>query len=300
MTQKVLIAGGSGFTGKAISSYLSSKGYQITWVSRTVQKTDCIEVITWENLENHQNSYDIIINLCGANILSLPWTKRRKQQLLKSRIDPIDALSRFIKKSDPSSWPALWINASAVGIYDQKEQECDESSDTRSSTPGDFLKTLAHKWEHHFFSTLENSNIRLVTARFGIILDKSGGMLKPCALAFKLGLGGRLGSGTQAFPWISLEDLCGAIEKIITSPLHGPVNFTSPGNCSNLTFTKALAKALHRWALFPVPSFVLKLLLGERSTLLLQGCRPAPQKLLNAGFEFQHASIDSFLKSHLS
>ena len=306
MNKKVLIAGGSGFSGKVISAHLLTLGYQVTWLTRkstlaSIDTKSPYRVITWEDLPTLQNdSYDVIINLCGANILSHPWTKKRKQILLSSRVGPTQNLIDYIQQCPPSHQPALWINASAVGIYDQLNQDCDEHSVSHLAEKNNFLKSLATAWENKFYSFSNRGKTRLVSARFGVILDKAGGMLKPCSLAFYLGLGGRLGSGKQIFPWISLHDVCRAIEFIISSPIAGPVNFTSPDFVTNQEFTNALAKALRRLAIFPVPAFILKLILGGRSDLLLKGCRAKPKKLLDAGFTFEHSNIKQFLTAHFT
>jgi uncharacterized protein len=239
---------------------------------------------------------DAVVNLAGASIAGGRWTKERKALLHSSRIDTTRALVNALAKMNAR--PRVLVSASAIGIYGDRGEEVL----TEESKPGtDFLAGLAREWEAEALKA-EALGIRVVLARFGIILARQGGALAKMLLPFKLGAGGRLGSGRQWMSWIALEDVVGIVRFAIENgSVRGAVNVVAPGAVQNAEFTKALAKAVHRPALFPAPAFALRLMLGEMAdALLLSSQRVAPQRLQQLGFRFQRADLPSALVALLA
>jgi uncharacterized protein (TIGR01777 family) len=194
--------------------------------------------------------------------------------------------------------PSVLVSASAIGIYGNRG---DELLTEESKAGADFLAELARDWEAEALKA-EALGIRVVLARFGIILSREGGALAKMLLPFKLGAGGRLGSGQQWMSWVTLEDVVGVLRMVIEkAAVRGAVNVVAPQPVKNAEFTKVLAKALHRPALFPAPEFALRLALGEMAdALLLSSQRVAPQRLEQAGFRFAHADLTTALGAVLS
>jgi len=239
---------------------------------------------------------DAVVNLAGASIAGGRWTKERKALLHSSRIDTTRALVNALAKMNAR--PRVLVSASAIGYYGN----CGEEVLTEESKPGtDFLSGLAREWEGEALKA-EALGIRVVLARFGIILARHGGALAKMLLPFKLGAGGRLGSGKQWMSWITLEDVTRIIRCAIENgAVRGAVNVVAPQPAQNTEFTKALAKALHRPALFPVPGFALRLALGEMAdALLLSSQRVRPQKLQQLGKTFLHSDLPSALSRILA
>src|SRR5256884_1193832 len=197
---------------------------------------------------------DAVVNLAGASIAGGRWTKDRKALLHSSRIDTTRALVKALAKMNAR--PRVLVSASAIGIYGNRGDEVL----TEESKPGtDFLAGLAREWETEALKA-EELGIRVVLARFGIILARHGGALAKMLLPFKLGAGGRLGSGKHWMSWITLEDVVGILKSMLeNSTVRGPVNVVAPGAVQNAEFTKVLAKALHRPAIFPAPAFAIRL-----------------------------------------
>jgi hypothetical protein len=238
---------------------------------------------------------DALVNLAGASIAEGRWTKERKELLRTSRTDTTRALVNALAKMNAR--PRVLVSASAIGIYGDRGEEVL----TEESKPGtDFLAGLAREWEAEAMKA-EALGIRVVLARFGIILAKHGGALAKMLFPFKLGLGGRLGSGKQWMSWIALEDVVGAIRFAIENGgVRGSVNVVALNTVQNAEFTKVLAKALHRPALFPAPAFALRLALGEMAdALLLSSQRVVPQRLQQLGSSFQFPELPAALRAVL-
>ncbi len=252
---------------------------------------------------------DAVVNLAGASIADGRWTTQRKALLRSSRIDTTRELVGALAKMNAR--PSVLVSASAIGYYGDRGGEML----TEESKPGaDFLAGLAQEWEAEALKA-EALGICVVLARFGIILAREGGALAKMMLPFKFGAGGKLGSGQQWMSWVTLEDVVRilrfAIEKaslrgagnvapaggaINVAPVRGAINIVSPQPLQNAEFTKVLAKAMHRPALFPAPAFALRLALGEMAdALLLSSQRVAPQKLLQLGYPFLHAELSAAL-----
>ncbi|MBP9838718.1 MAG: TIGR01777 family oxidoreductase [Proteobacteria bacterium] len=291
---RIAIAGSSGFIGSELIKKLTLDGHEIIKLKRSLvglKGNDVYfnykeKVVSRERLEN----LDALINLAGDNIANGRWTKQKKEEIYDSRIESCKFLTSTIKQlKNP---PPVILSASAIGYYGNRGQELlNEVSEKGKG----FLAKVCEDWEESINPLSEIS--RVVNLRFGLVLSKEGGPLKKMLLPFKLGLGGRLGSGSQLMSWISCRDLISGILFCLENKnILGPVNFVTTEAISNSDFTKALATSLKRPAFFHVPSFILKLLLGEMAEeLLLSSTKVEPKKLTNSGFKFQDTDLTSYL-----
>lgn len=320
---KILITGGSGFLGTALTNALKTNGIHgesvsVSWVSRSPASYEELEkskniadnAISYDELATTNEIFDIIINLAGAGIADKRWTDERKKQLFDSRLRPTQAVIDYIKRI--SVKPKLFISGSAIGWYGV-QSEADMTALDESHTPifADFSHELCEAWEKLALSV--QSILPVAIVRTGVVLSPEGGMLTRLLTPFKLGLGGKLGTGEQVMSWISREDWVRAVMFIISSALPQPLpdggeflphrgrlgggdnpqiyNLTAPTPISNLTFTKTLGQWLHRPTFFTLPRFLLKLLLGEMATLLIDGQKVVPRNLLERGFTFKHLTM---------
>jgi len=300
---KILVTGSTGLVGTALVKALASDGHTLCRLMRPGSKTtsgakDGFNVV-WNPATGELGGAgvgpDAVVNLAGASIAGGRWTKGRKVLLRTSRIDTTQALVRALAKMNVR--PRVLVSASAIGIYGDRGDEVL----TEESKPGtDFLAGLAQEWEAEALKA-EVLGIRVVLARFGIILARHGGALAKMLLPFRLGAGGRLGSGKQWMSWVTLLDVVGMIRFAIgNNGVRGAVNVVAPQPVQNAEFTKALAQALHRAAPLPAPTFALRLTLGEMAdALLLSSQRVQPQKLQQFGHSFLHPELHSALTSVL-
>jgi len=300
---KILVTGSTGLVGTALVKALASDGHTVCRLMRPGSKTtsgakDGFNVV-WNPATGELGGAgvgpDAVVNLAGASIAGGRWTKGRKVLLRTSRIDTTQALVRALAKMNVR--PRVLVSASAIGIYGDRGDEVL----TEESKPGtDFLAGLAQEWEAEALKA-EVLGIRVVLARFGIILARHGGALAKMLLPFRLGAGGRLGSGKQWMSWVTLLDVVGMIRFAIgNNGVRGAVNVVAPQPVQNAEFTKALAQALHRAAPLPAPTFALRLTLGEMAdALLLSSQRVQPQKLQQFGHSFLHPELHSALTSVL-
>lgn len=292
----ILISGASGLIGKALATYLRGQGHDI----HVLKRNDSGAEMTWQPEKKQifldpSITIDAVINLNGVNIGDKPWSKQRKLDIIKSRIDSTSLLAQTMA-ARPSP-PNVFINASAIGFYGNSGSiAVDESS----SAGDNFLTEIVSAWEQAAAPAVA-ANIRTVFIRSGIVLSKDAGALQKMLLPFKLGLGGRIGSGEQFMSWIALEDEVRAIDFILNNHnVKGPVNLTSPNAVTNKRFTKTLAKCLNRPAIFPMPEFMVKLLFGEMGELLLlDGANVKPNVLLENGFQFNNAELEKAFYSAL-
>jgi uncharacterized protein (TIGR01777 family) len=291
----VLIAGASGFVGTALSAFLSTAGHSVIHLVRREARS------AFERRWNPQSGelsptvfdgVDVVINLAGSNIAASRWTDAIKQEIERSRVSTTALLAETIATLPKP--PELAIMASGVGCYgDTGDRIVDEES-----PPGEgFLSQVSRAWEGAAVS-LKSSPSRLVRLRIGTVLNARGGALKKMLPPFRLGLGGRIGSGKQYMSWIALQDLLGVIEHVIYAPhIAGPVNAVAPQAVTNQEFTQALARRLKRPALFPLPESVVRAVFGEMGeALLLASSRVAPKALIASGYSFVCPSIDSALE----
>jgi uncharacterized protein len=296
---KILIAGATGLVGSALVTALAGDGHMVCRLIRPGTKTDggakgAFDV-AWNpetgELGGAAVGAEAVISLGGASIADGRWSRARKRLLRSSRVDATRALVTAFGKW--SAKPEVLISASAIGFYGNRG---DEILTEESASGTDFLAETAKDWEAEALRA-EAFRTRVVLARFGIILAKHGGALPKMILPFKFGLGGKIGSGKQWMSWVVLEDVVETLGfALVKNELRGPINVVAPNAVTNAEFTKKLAIALHRPALFPAPAFALKLAMGEMAdALLLSSQRVVPQKLSEVGFKFANASLSETL-----
>lgn len=282
----VLIAGGSGFLGRALTRSLAGDGHRVWILSRRARAVQNAELVHWDATTDTGwgrlvNQMDAIVNLCGKSMAAWPWTGATKHAMRDSRLKPGLALSEAVRKADRP--PGLFIQASGINHYGLAGDLADEFT-----PPGnDFLASLTVDWENSTKS-VEERGVRRVITRSAVILDNKGGLLPVMALPVKLFLGGPLAGGKQAMPWIHLADQIGSIRFLMHhAQARGPFNLIAPTATSNEDFMRSLAIALHRPYWFPAPKFALKLLLGGLSDLIVGGRFSQPKRLVELGYRFQ-------------
>ena len=301
---KILVTGSSGLVGTALVKALGRDGHMVCRLMRPESAANN-EVkdgfnVAWNPATGELGGAgvgpDAVVNLAGASIAGGRWSTERKAVLRASRIDTTRALVEALAKMNVR--PSVLVSASAIGVYGNRG---DELLTEESKAGTDFLAGLAQEWEAEALKA-EALGIRVVLARFGIILSREGGALAKMLLPFKLGAGGRLGPGQQWMSWVTLEDVVAILRMAIEkAAVRGAVNVVAPQPVKNAEFTKALAKALHRPALFPAPVFALRLALGEMAdALLLSSQRVAPRALEKPGYCFLHADLTSALGAVLA
>lgn len=299
---KVLIAGSSGFVGSALTKFLTSAGHQVIKLVRDRKKI-APDTIYWNpdqgELDKKQlEDYNIeaVINLAGENVAEGRWTDDRKRKILESRVKATTLLS--IKIAAMKEPPKVFISASAIGVYgDQGEQICSENTPLGEG----FLASVCRRWEAAT-APADAAGIRTIQLRIGIVLAKNGGALKKMLLPFKLGLGGRIGPGTQYMSWIALEDLCAIILFLLQhDSLNGIVNAVAPYAVTNARFTSSLAKTLSRPAFLPVPAGILLFLCGREmaNDFFLSSVRVVPKRLIDQGYVFHYPHVEEALKKIL-
>ncbi|NWL90448.1 TIGR01777 family protein [Paenibacillus sp. 79R4] len=318
---KYAILGGSGFIGSALTQYWLKRGHEIMIVTRQSSQqqefrskstTQQLSYYTWNDINQDPHllrGLDGIVNLAGATI-SQRWTRRAKQRIMDSRLHTTQALGRWIHMLG-SEAPKVIVQGSAVGIYGTSLTE--EFTEHSPGSTADFLAKVTTSWEDTALHSipqsaapeaitsaifpLADSNLgletphdpapRLVLLRTGVVLGNQGGAYPMMRLPFLLGAGGRIGTGQQWVPWIHIDDIVTLIDYCITHPeISGPVNAVSPNPVTNEQFGRAISYVHHRPFWFPLPSFVLRAVLGEMSLLLLEGQRVLPQVAISFGFKY--------------
>ncbi len=301
---QILISGGSGFIGQALVDFFSGQGYQLTVIGRDINKLkkifkEKVNCLDWDSLgKGTPKHVDVIINLAGENIASGLWTSAKKHRLHHSRITATMQLVQFANQLRQP--PECFISASGISIYPSSTEIYTEDTPTGINPPPSFMGQLAWDWEQAV-KPLQALGIRVVNLRLAPVLGISGGMLKQLLLPYKLGLGGRLGSGHQPFPWVALPDVVRGLNYIIKQQsISGPVNMIAPELIDEMAFAKALAAALHRPCFMAMPDWLLKKVFGEMAEeLLLGGVKATPAKLLQADFEFEYPTIEQALQGLL-
>lgn len=301
---KILITGATGFLGRPLVNALLEQGHNILIVSRSSRKKlqeskeGRVRHITWnpqdeKTVLTEVDGVDAVINLAGEPIVQR-WTEKRKDKILKSRIQTTRIIHQSVKEATVK--PKVLINASAIGYYGPRGNE----ALAEEAAPGSgFLAQVCQAWEAHAIR-VEDFNVRVVRLRIGIVLDQESGALKKMLPPFNMGLGGWFGSGNQWFSWIHREDLIHLILFCLDhEPIKGAVNAVSPMPVTNKAFSLVLAQVLKRPCLFPVPAFLLKLLLGELSEMILTGQRVIPKKAQEEGFTYQYPEIRRALEEIL-
>lgn len=295
-----LITGGTGLIGSVICRQLLAAGHTVIVLSRSRDKVHrcCgLSVIAISDLSEigHAEQIDVVINLAGAPVADARWSSQRKTALEQSRVALTTALVKWITIRDKK--PLILISGSAVGWYGhQGSTRLTEAS----SYHDEYAHRLCEQWEQAAFKA-RDSGVRVCVVRTGLVLADHGGFLKRMLFPFKLGLGGRIADGQQYMPWIHLTDIAQLFIFLSKKPeAEGIFNGTAPQPVTNAVFTQALATALHRPAVLPVPACILKLTLGEMSELLLGGQRALPVKAQAIGFEFHYTELATALHSILS
>jgi uncharacterized protein len=294
---KILVTGATGFVGKTLLPLLVEKGHEIIVLTRDIKSAQVrlpvvCKIIEWnpaKPLPHIEDDIDIVINLCGENVAGGRWTSKRKQAIYNSRIIATrNLIDYFRKNSHPIK---TWISASAIGIY-ESSTVLDESAPNGQG----FLAKICKDWEEETFKA-RDLNIRTVAFRIGIVLGFDGGAMEKMLPLFKLGLGGKISRGNQWMSWIHVRDLAGLIVEAIDNPSYeGPVNAVSPNPVTNREFTSTLAGILKRPAFFPVPGWVLKILLGEMSQLLINSQKISSDSAKNLGYKFVYPKLKNALK----
>lgn len=290
---KILFSGASGLIGSALSGAASRLNHQIVPL---VRKRAVAGSVFWSPAEGvidttSLKGIDAVVHLAGESIASGRWTAARKAKILDSRVQGTTLLARTIAALDPR--PSVLVSASAIGYYGNRGDEVL----SEDSLPGDdFLASVCRQWEAATEPAVR-AGIRVVRVRTGIVLAKQGGALPQMALPFKLGVGGKIGSGKQFMSWIDLDDEVEVFLNAITnSAIDGPVNSVA-GAVRNEDFTRTLGRVLSRPTLFPLPAFAARLVLGEMAdALLLSSARVEPAKLKSSGFRFRHVDLEQTLR----
>jgi len=293
---QVLVSGASGLIGRALVRHLSSHGYGVRMLVRHAPGPD---EVSWDpsggRLDaGHLTGVQAVVHLAGENV-GARWTGERKARILSSRLQGTQLLSQALASLRPV--PTVMVSASAVGIYGDRGDELLSEESPPGDRRGDFLVGLVQDWEAAAEPARE-AGIRVVHPRFGLALSPAGGALARMLPIFRLGLGGRLGSGAQWMSWIAIDDLVAAVHHLIkTETLHGAVNVTSPEPKRNADFTRTLGNVLGRPAAFPVPSAALHLAFGEMAdSTLLASTRVLPNRLLSSGYRFSFPDLAAALR----
>lgn len=299
----VLVSGSTGLVGSRLVSHLRSAGHDVVRLVRPSpgpSRFASERTVTWDPsarsvVAAELAGFDAVIHLAGENIAKGRWTDAKKRRIRDSRVTGTRLLSETLASVDPP--PRVVVSASAIGYYGDRG---DELLDETSAPGDDFLAEICQEWEAAT-APLQEKGIRVVHPRIGVVLSRGGGALARMLLPFRLGLGGRIGSGHQYMSWISLDDLCSVLHRAVNDErLWGPLNAVSPSPVTNREFTRVLARVLSRPALIPVPAAGLRLALGEMADhLLLSSTRVDPAILAKARHEFQHPDLETALRAIL-
>jgi uncharacterized protein (TIGR01777 family) len=284
--KNILITGGTGLVGSRLTELLMSRGDRVVHLSRSNQ-TRSVQTFHWDVERQFIDplafeGIDTIVHLAGAGIADERWTTKRKVEILESRTRSTQLITNTLKNVSHSI--QSFVSASAIGYYGFDGDELF----VESSPPGkDFLANVTRQWEESV-EKVRGVVPRVARLRIGIVLSEKGGVIKEMATPVKYFVGAPLGSGDQFISWIHIDDLCGIFVKAIDEKLDGVYNAVAPNPVTNRELTKALAKAIHRPLFLPaVPEFVLRLMLGEMSELVLKGSRVSCEKIAGAGYKFK-------------
>lgn len=294
---KVVVAGASGLIGRALEPVLQTQGHEVVRLVRRPVKPGSTTEIFWNPARGEMDAsaldgVDAIINLSGTNIASGRWTARRRAEIMASRLDATHTLATAVAKLHRR--PAVWLNASAVGIYGDRSEEVVTEA---SSAGRGFLADVVTAWESAAKAAAP-ADARLACLRFGVVLSPAGGALAKMRPAFRCGVGGPLGNGRQWMSWIAIDDAVGSIVHALRDArCAGALNVTAPEPVTNATFAAALAVALRRPAFCRVPAGVLRLAFGEMADeALLASTRALPEELVRAGYVFRFPRIENAVR----
>jgi uncharacterized protein (TIGR01777 family) len=293
--QRIVITGASGLVGRRLADELQQAGAQVIRAVR--RPTNSANETYWnpqaDEIElTKLEAADAVVHLAGENISAHRWSESFKQRIRDSRVKGTRLISETLARL--TNKPRTFICASAIGYYGDRGDE----TLTESSPPAsDFLAQVCREWEAAC-QAARDAGIRVVNLRIGVILSADGGALAKMLMPFKLGLGGKIGSGNQYMSWVALDDVVGAIKFALThDSLSGSVNVVSPHPSTNAEFTKTLGRVLYRPTLLPMPAFAARVAFGEMAdSLLLSSTRVSPQALTQAGYSFQYPKLDAALR----
>jgi uncharacterized protein (TIGR01777 family) len=292
---RIVMAGASGFLGTRLIAALRNEDHEIIRLVR--RPSASATEISWDPAQDRLDpsalaGADAVINLCGANVGDRRWTDAYRSILRSSRIEPTRLLATTLVEMPADGRPRTLLNMSAVGYYGDTG---DRVTTEEHGPGGDFLARLSIEWEASAHLA-ERAGVRVVTMRTGLPLDPAGGLLKPLLLPWKLGLGGRLGSGRQYVPWVSMADWLAAVRFLLGhAEISGPVNITGPEPVTNAEFGRALGRVLHRPAIWPIPAVALRVVAGGLADQALGSLRVVPKVLTDRGFRFEQPTIDEAL-----
>ena len=295
----ILVSGASGLLGSALVSFLTTGGHRVRRLVRR-EVADPSTEIRWDPVRGEIDAsalegLDAVIHLGGANIADGRWTEARKEEIRASRVDGTALLARAL--AGMASPPSVLVVASAVGFYgDRGDEVLDEDSPAGTG----FLPDVSRQWEEAAAPARE-AGIRVVQLRLGAVVSGAGGAVKKMLLPFRLGLGGRIGSGRQVLSWIAIDDVLGIVHHVLyAKSLAGPVNAVAPASVSNAQFAKTLGRVLRRWTVFPLPAFAARLAFGEMAdAVLLASTDARPRRLLDDGYEFLQPELEGALRRQL-
>jgi uncharacterized protein (TIGR01777 family) len=295
---RILISGASGLIGRALTPALISAGHEPVALVRRAPRDNEVQWNPGERLDPEKlASADAIVHLAGKNVAGR-WTEKFKREVLESRAQGTRILANAAAEScRRCGQPRIFISAAGINYYGSRG---DELLTEESSSGQGFLAEVSRQWEAATAPASE-AGVRVVNLRIGVVLAHDGGALKPMLLPFRLGLGGRIGSGQQFWSWISFDDVIGvALFALHNDSLRGPVNTVAPGAVRNEEFVRALGKELHRPTIFPLPTWIVRTFLGEMGEeLLLTSIRAEPTKLKIAGYKFLHQDLKEAIRDAL-
>jgi uncharacterized protein len=296
---KVLVTGSSGLIGLALIPSLAAGGHQVIRLVRPKSSSSLsgVSEVRWDPAEGKiessgLESLDAVVHLAGENIAAGRWTAEQKAKIRDSRIKGTELLcSTLARLARP---PKVLVSASAIGYYGDRGAE---SLREESPSGSGFLAEVSRQWEAAT-EAAARMGVRVVLTRFGVVLSSSGGALAKMLPPFRMGAGGKLGSGKQYMSWVALDDAVGSIHQLLSDEaLRGPVNVVAPNPVTNLEFTKTLGRVLSRPTVASVPSFAARLVFGEMAdALLLASTRVEPAKLQNAGYRFRYPDLEGALR----
>ena len=295
---KILIAGGSGFLGRALTTHLAKHGHIVFILTRQLPKSS--NHIQWDakttdGWVGRLNEMDAVIHVTGYGLEHWPWTQRQKQRFVDSRVIPGLALAAAFEKA--TRRPGIFIQASGINRYGLRGKGI---ADESSPAADDFLAQLTVQWEDATKS-IEALGVRRIITRNAVILARRGGLFPLMALPARLFFGGKFGDGKQAMPWLHIEDYVNAIRFFIENEnARGVYNLIAPQATSNAEFMRVVAKTMHRPFWFHTPKALLQLVLGEMNVLLTEGCYSEPKRLLELGYQFEFGQLDNALKDLLT
>jgi len=295
----VAITGASGLIGQNLQHFLTSGGHRVIRLVRDSRQAG-EDAVYWNPAAGEIDRdalarADAVVHLAGTSIADQRWTDDRKRSILRSRVESTELISKTL--AELVDGPRVLVSASAVGYYGNRGEE---RLDEKATSGKGFLAEVCRAWEGATVAA-ERAGVRVVLIRTGVVLSPAGGALGQMLLPFKMGGGGRLGSGKQYLSWIDLDDVVGLIHHALyTESLRGPVNATAPNAVTNATFSAALGRALGRPTVIPVPAFAVKAAFGQLGTeALLWGQRVVPRKASDSGFEFFYEGVEDSLRFQL-